>query len=109
MVPEWVGYFEKFGGELAELASGELQQFVEDGLNDANIFLREEIVILDRYLSQLAATEITKEEFKGYVVDLHQNIVTHELVMKHASQERAVRVAERMERLVLGRLLDLLP
>lgn len=109
MVPDWVGHFEKCGGELAELAGGELQQFVENGLNDANIFLREEIVILDRYLGQIATAEITKEEFKGYVVDLHQNIMTHELVMKHASQERAGRMAERMERLVLQRLVDLLP
>lgn len=108
MVPGWVSYFETFGGELGEFANGELRQFLQDGLNDANIFLREQIVILERYLEQLAAGEITKEEFKGYVVDLHQNIMTHELVMKLAAKERAHRMAERIEQLILERLVNLL-
>lgn len=109
MVPEWVSYFESFGGEISKLANGELRQFMEDGLNDANIFLREQFVILDRYFGQLTAGEITREEFKGYVVDLHQNIMTHELVMKLAAKERAVRMAQRMEELILERMINLLP
>lgn len=108
MTPDWVRHFESSGGELAKLANGELRQLLSDGLNDANIFLREQAVILERYLDQFATGEITREEFKGYIVDLHQNILTHELVMNLAAKDRAHKMADLIEQLILDRLMSLL-
>lgn len=66
--------FEKFYDELAEAArvqgKAEVNKLLADAKADSLEFVQQQGMLIQKYLMQLALDQITREEFKSYVMDM---------------------------------------
>ena len=66
----WERFIDSIRDDAGQLAKEELKLLIRDAVSDSDRFLQEQGRKMERYLTQLASDEITKEQFEGYMEDL---------------------------------------
>lgn len=108
-MPEpWESFIDNLRDTAGLFAKDELKRLVANAKADANAFIRKQGVKMERYLNQLAAGEISKEEFEGNMEDLRTLTEMQSLKMKVAAKASAQRLCEGIEEVVLNGLMTLL-
>ncbi|MCG3115020.1 MAG: hypothetical protein LLH30_05010 [Candidatus Manganitrophus sp. SA1] len=108
-MPElWGGFIDTLRDTAGHLAKDELKRLVANAKTDADAFIRKQGVKMERYLNQLAAGEISKEEFEGNMQDLRTLTEMQSLKMKVAAKASAQRLCKGIEEVVLNGLMKLL-
>ena len=105
----WEKFFDLLKSDEAKSLKGELISLINLAKTDTEAFLKEQGEKLELYLIQLAEGQITKEQFEGYVQDIHELTKSQALKMSVARKARAQRFAKDIANLVLKRLLALIP
>ena len=70
MASKWEDFIDNLRDEAGKLAKDELKDLVKTAKEDSEEFIRRQGEKLELYLNQLAMGEITKEQFKGYILDI---------------------------------------
>lgn len=109
-MPEpWMAFLDELKDEAATLAKEELKGVITSAAQDADAFIRRQATKTERYLSQLAAGEITKEQFEGYLEDIEKLTRLQALKLNVEAKARAQRLADGIKNLILDKMLKLLP
>ena len=109
MPTPWIQFLSTFKDDAGNLVKDELIGLVENSTSDANDFVQKQGKKLEKYLNQLASSEITPEEFGGYMKHLERLTRMQALKLETAAKASAQRLADGIQDLVLGKLLSLLP
>jgi len=105
----WEKLFDLLKSDEAKSLKAELLSLIDSAKTDSEAFLKRQGEKIELYLIQLAEGQITKEQFEGYVQDIHDLTEMHALKMSVASKARAQRFVKSIANLVLNRLLALIP
>jgi hypothetical protein len=108
MAGKWHKFIDGLKDDGKTLAKDELKDLVKDAKADTDAFIKKQGVKLERYLNQLAAGDIKKKEFEGYVKDLTTLTLMQSASMAQAAQTRAHNLAMNIASLVLKGLIGLL-
>jgi len=103
----WERFIDSIRDDAGQLAKEELKLLIRDAVSDSDRFLQEQGRKMERYLTQLASDEITKEQFEGYMEDLRILTQMQARKMKVAAKARAQRLAQGIVDLVIDGLLVL--
>lgn len=106
---DWQKWLHDFGGEVADLAVGELKDLIETAKGDLEEFTKRQGEKVERYLNQLASRQITKEQCKGYMEDIKDLTEIKSLQMQVDAKARAQKLADGIKNIILDRLLNLIP
>ncbi len=109
MPAPWIQFLDELKDEAGTLAKEELKDLLLKSLTDSNEFLKKQAVKVERYLNQLAADEISKIEFEGYMKDIESLTRIQAANLEVAARARAQRLADGIQNLILDRMLKLLP
>ena len=109
MPAPWIQFLDELKDEAGTLAKEELKDLLLKSLTDSNEFLKKQAVKVERYLNQLAAGEITKEQFEGYMKDIESLTRMQALKLTVEAKARAQRLADGIQNLILDKMLKLLP
>lgn len=108
-MPEpWETFIDNLRDSAGLLAKEELKALVANAKADSHQFIRKQGMKMERYLNQLAAGEITPQEFEGNMEDLRTLAQMQLLKMRVAEKAAAQRLCKGIEDLVLNGLLELL-
>ncbi|MBI5710296.1 MAG: hypothetical protein HZC42_08345 [Candidatus Eisenbacteria bacterium] len=105
MAAGWKDWLDELIAAGKKIARDEIVDLVSSAKQDSNEFLRRQGRKLERYLGQLAAGEITVDEFKTLVRQLRTLIEEEAEEMSTRAAVRAQRLTEDITRLILGQLL----
>jgi len=105
----WEKLFDLLKSDEAKSLKAELLSLINSAKSDSEAILKRQGEKLELYLIQLAEGQITKEQFGGYVQDIHDLTEMHALKMVVESKARAQRFTNGIANLVLNRLLALIP
>lgn len=108
MTEPWITFIDELKDEAGILAKNELKDLISDSLEDTEEFTRNQAQKIQRYLNQLALSQITKQQFEGYMVDTADLTRMHAVKMEVAAKVRAQRLADGVQNLILDRLLKVL-
>ncbi len=109
MALSWEKLFDLLKSDEAKPLKEELISLINSAQTDTEEFLKRQGGKLELYLIQLAEEQISREQFEGYVQDIHDLTKMQALKMSVASKARAQRFAKDIANLVLKRLLALNP
>lgn len=107
MASNWEVFIDNLKDDTGKLAKDELKGLVKAAKKDSDAFIKKQGKKLERYLDQLAAGEITKEQFKEYVEDIRDITEAQKLKMSAAAKASAQRLADGITSLVIDGLLSL--
>lgn len=107
MASNWEVFIDNLNDDAGKLAKDELKGLVKAAKNDSEAFIKRQGEKLERYLDQLAAGAITKDQFKEYVEDIRDLTVMEKLKMSVAAKASAQRLADGITSLVIDGLLSL--
>lgn len=93
---------------MGTLAKDELKNLVKNAKADSEDFIKRQGAKLERYLNQLAAGQITKDQFEGYVRDIRDLTEMQALKMSVAGKASAQRLANGISNLIIDGLLALI-
>lgn len=108
MPEQWEAFVDHLKDSAGLLAKEELKRLITDAKGDSSQFIQKQGMKLERYLNQLAAAEITKEAFEGYVEDLRALTEMQSLKMRVAAKASAQRFCKGIEETIFNGLLELL-
>ena len=108
MSSSWEDLLDTLKNGSAAILKGELRSLLETTKADSEEFVQRQARKLERYLNQLAAGVITREQFEGYVLDLKALTAMEALRMSVAGRASAQRLADGIGKLVIDGLLKLL-
>jgi hypothetical protein len=109
MAAPWIKFLDDLNDEAGILAKEEMKDLVISSLGDASEFLKRQGVKMERYLNQLAAGEISKTEFEGYMKDIESLTRIQGAKLEVEARARAQRFADGIQNLILDGMLKLLP
>lgn len=104
----WEDFINNLKDEAGKLAKDELKDLINTAKTDSEDFIKRQGVKLERYLSQLAKDEITKDQFEGYVIDIRDLTEMQALKMRVVAKAHAQRLANGIENLIIDGLLGLI-
>lgn len=107
MASNWEVFIDNLKDDAGKLAKDELKALVKATKNDSEAFIKKQGEKLERYLDQLAASAITKAQFKEYVEDIRDLTELEKLKMSVAAKASAQRLADGITSLVIDGLLSL--
>ena len=105
---DWQEWLHSFGGELSNLAVGELKDLIETAKSDSEQFTKRQGEKVENYLNQLASHKITKEQFEGYMKDIKDLTEMKALQMEVEAKARAQRLADGIKNIIIEKLLKLI-
>ena len=108
MPGKWEEYIDKLKDEGGTLAKAELKALVNNAKADSEQFIKEQGQKMERYLNQLAAGEITKAQFEGYMVDIRELTKMKERELSVAAKAKAQKIAKGITDYVINGVLALL-
>ncbi len=108
MSSRWEEFVDHLKDDTGKLAKAELKDLIRTAKNDSELFLREQGIKLDRYLNQLALSQITKGQFEGYMRDIQDLTEMQALKMSVAAKARAQRLVQGVTDLIINGLLALI-
>jgi hypothetical protein len=106
---DWTDWLDNLKDSAGALAKDELKNLVNNSLNDADAFIKEQGQKLQKYLQQLANGQISKDEFNDNVQDLSDLLdeqIQEDIIAAKASAQRLV---AGIKKLVIGSLSKLIP
>ena len=92
----------------AGLAKGEIFSFYKWAVDEGDDFIKRQKTKIDKYLLQLAAQEINKEEFEDCVKDIKNLTEMQILKMSVAQKAAAQRLLNGIQDLLIDNLLKIL-
>lgn len=105
MPSQWETFVDTLIAGGKQIAKEELNTLISLAKGDANEFIRNQGEKLERYLTQLAAGEITKEEFELLVKDLKDLTEMKALELQVAAKASAQRLVAGITKLIIEGLL----
>ena len=108
MPAKWEAYIDGLRDDAGTLAKEELKNLVFEAKSDTDLFIRDQGWKMEKYLTQLAAGEITKEQFKGNIEDLKDLVEMRQLELSVAAKASAQRIIRGISKLMIEGLLKLL-
>lgn len=108
-MPDWKDFVNDLKDEGETLVKSELIGLVTLAKADADEFVRKQAKKLEKYLDQLAAGEITKEDFVHNMKNLQRLNELQALKLSVAAKASAQRLTEGIQNLILDGLLKLVP
>jgi len=108
-MPDWKDFVIGLKDDAGSLAKNELIGLVKSSNVDADEFVRKQAQKLERYLNQLAAGEITKEDFVHNMKNLQRLNEMQALKLSVAAKASAQRLTLGIQNLILDKLLNLIP
>lgn len=108
MPSKWENYIDGLKDDAGALAKEELKNLVNAATSDSDQFIREQGRKMEKYLTQLAAGEITKDQFKGNIEDIRDLTEMKKLELSVAAKASAQRVITGISNLIIDGLLKLL-
>jgi len=109
MSENWESFLEGLKSDSLGLLNKELEGFIQSAKQDPNTFIKEQGKKLDRYLTQLAMKQITKDDFALLMQDLKDVSEAEALKMEVGARARTQRIVTGVTDLILNRLLRILP
>jgi len=108
MPEKWELFIDALKDDSKKLAKAELKQLIKKTLRDRDVFIKGQGIKLKRYLNQLEAKQITRNQFKSYVQDLKAIVEIRSLKMRVGAKARTQKLAMAIGDLILDKLVDLL-
>ncbi len=108
MAITWQEFIDSLKDEIGILAKEELRDLIKETKKDKNSFIKRQGEKLELYLSQLAEKKITKEQFKGYILDIIDLTRIQARKMKTRAKARAQRLVRNIRKLIINALLELI-
>lgn len=108
MPSQWETFIDNLIAGGKQIAKDELKSLLLTTKADANVFIKSQGEKLERYLNQLAAGQITKEEFEQSVKDLKQLTELEALRLQVAAKASAQRLVAGISKLIIEGLLKLI-
>ncbi len=105
---KWQDFIDGLKDGAGSLAKDELKGLVADAKADKDAFIQKQGRKLERYLTQLANGELTREEFESCMKDLVVLTAAQAAEMAQAAQTRAHRLASGIATLAIKGLITLL-
>jgi hypothetical protein len=106
--PSWEAFVDSLIAGGKQIAKQELKSLLVLAKGEANDFVRGQGEKLERYLNQLAAGQITKDEFAILVKDLRNLTEMRALELEVAAKASAQRLVAGITKLVIEGLLKLI-
>ena len=100
----WETYIDGLRDDAGTLAKDELKKLVNEAKSDPDKFIRDKGRKMEKYLTQLAVGEITKEQFKGNIEDLKDLVEMKQLELSVAAKVSAQRIVADISRLMVDGL-----
>ncbi len=104
----WSDFINGIKDEAGTLAKGELIGLIADAGKDKEEFIRKQSQKVQRYLEQLAAGEITKDQFVGYMEDIRDLTQMQALKLAVDAKARAQKLASGIEEMIINKLVALI-
>jgi len=104
----WEDFIDNLKDDAGKLAKNELKDLVKTAKGDSEEFIKEQGYKLELYLSQLAAGQVTKEQFEGYVLDIKDLTEMKALQLSVAAKARAQRIVNGIPNLIIDGLISLI-
>lgn len=108
MPSQWEAFIDNLIAGGKQIGKDELKTLISSTKRDANDFVRTQGEKLERYLNQLAAGQITKDEFEQSVKDLKQLTELEALRLQVAAKASAQRLVTGISELIINGLLKLI-
>jgi hypothetical protein len=108
MPKKWEKYIDGVKDDAGVLAKEELKKLVNATSNDSDQFIREQGQKMEKYLTQLAAGALTKDQFKWYIEDIKDLTEMKKLEMSVAAKASTQRIIAGINKLMIDGLLKLL-
>ncbi len=104
----WEDFIDNIKDETGKLAKDELKDLVKNAKDDSTEFIKEQGEKLERYITQLAKSEINKGQFEGYVLDLADLTEMEANKRTVAAKASAQRLVEGVKNIIIDNLLSLI-
>ncbi len=104
----WEDFIDNIKDETGKLAKDELKDLVKNAKDDSTEFIKEQGEKLERYITQLAKSEINKSQFEGYVLDLADLTEMEANKRTVAAKASAQRLVEGVKNIIIDNLLSLI-
>ena len=108
MPAKWETFIDGLKDDAGTLAKEELKNLVYEAKSSTDLFIRDQGWKMEKYLTQLAAGEITKEQFKGNIEDLKDLVEMRQMELSVAAKASAQRIVAGISKLMIDGLLKLL-
>lgn len=108
MPSNWETFIDNLKDGAGVLAKDELKNLVNTAKTDSDAFIKSQGQQLELYLSQLAAGQITKDQFEEYILDMKDLTEMEALKMSVAAKASAQRLVDGITNLVINGLLTLI-
>ncbi len=105
---DWKAYFDELASDENKVTVHETEAMLEAGLTARVDDVRVTADRLRTYLNQAAKGEIGPDKLRAFVTDLHDNALMRAEMLTGESHASLSQFADRIETLVIGRLLSLL-
>jgi hypothetical protein len=109
MAGDWIQFVNDLKDEAGALAKSELVGLITSSKADADDFIRKQAIKTERYLNQLAAGEITKEDFVQNMKNIQRLNEMQALKLSVAAKASAQRLTQGIQNLILDNLFKLIP
>jgi hypothetical protein len=109
MPKAWEKLFDGLLDDIGQTFKDEFTEFIDNAKDDAEPFISKQAKKLEKYLNQLAKGEITKAEMEVYAKDMETLVRQKALELSIKAKARAQHFADSIKKLLIGRLLALLP
>ena len=103
----WEDFINGLKDNSGKLAKDELKSLITWAASEDVDFIREQGEDLERYLTQLANGQITKQQFDGYVRDMRRLARMEALQGSVAAKAAAQRLADGIQSLIIDGLIAL--
>lgn len=107
MSVNWEDFVASLKNDAAGLVKEELKTLLNDSKSDSDNFVKKQSEKVEKYLTQLALGQITKDQFEGYIRDIKDLTEMQALKMSVASKASAQRLASGISDIIIKRLLPL--
>ena len=108
MADKWEKLFQDIVEDAGKLIKEEIREMLNAAKKDSEEYLRRQAEKIEKYLNQLAAGEIDKEQLKGYLMDIRALTEMFTLQLSTAARARAQRLTKGISDLIVDRLLALI-
>lgn len=109
MAGDWIQFVNDLKDDTGSLAKSELVGLITSTKSDAGDFVRKQAAKTERYLNQLAAGEITKEDFVQNMKNIQRLNEMQALKLSVAAKASAQRLTMGIQNLILDKLMNLIP
>jgi hypothetical protein len=104
----WQDFISGLKDNSGKLAKDELKSLITWAVNEDVDFIKKQGEDLERYLTQLANGQITKQQFDGYIRDMKRLARMEALQGSVAAKAAAQRLADGIQSLIIDGLLALI-